>query len=157
MKNFIAAVCLNGHGQNGMLTDTAFDDKYCSECGALIITCCSRCNHPIKGFPHNTILANHAPTPPAYCPECGQPYQWTERKLAQASDLIYEIESLEREERECLVSSFPDLIAETPNTQLTVIRTKRILAKTRGTVAELIKSILINITCEAVKRHLGWS
>jgi hypothetical protein len=140
-----------------MLTTTVFDEPYCELCGALVITCCPKCNRPIKGESANTIFAASPSKPPAYCPECGQPYPWTERALSSAVALIYETECLELEDRERLVSALPDISAETPNTQLAVTRIKRILTKVGNAGDEVIRSILAGITCEAVKVLLGWS
>lgn len=49
MSDHIAAVCMNGHARNSMLTTPFFSEPYCELCGALVITCCPKCNRPIKG------------------------------------------------------------------------------------------------------------
>lgn len=157
MSDHIAAVCMNGHARNSMLTTPFFSEPYCELCGALVITCCPKCNRPIKGESANTIFAASPSKPPSYCPGCGQPYPWTERILFSASELILENECLEREEQERLLSSFPDMISETPNTQLTAVRLKRILSKIGDSGASVLISILSGIACEAFKKYVGWS
>lgn len=153
--NYIMAICKNGHMLDDHLRIGAHHDKYCVECGAEIITQCQNCNTYICGALVGGSSWDETPRP-KYCPECGKPYPWTERALASAADLIYETACLEAEECERLISVFPDIASETPNTQLAVARIKRSLAKVGETGAELIKSILVEITCEAVKQYLGW-
>jgi len=91
----------------------------------------------------------------SYCKHCGKPYPWTETALETATELIEEEETLDPVQRDKLVSSLPDLIAETPKTQVAVVRVKKFLASAGKFTADAIRQFVIDFGCELAKQQLG--
>lgn len=91
----------------------------------------------------------------SYCKHCGKPYPWTETALEAVAELIEEEETLDPAQRDKLVSSLPDLIAETPKTQVAVIRMKKFLASAGKLTADAIRQFVIDFACELAKQQLG--
>ena len=117
-----AQICTSGHVINWMSTSKPeHNRKFCDRCGAPTITNCLNCNAPIRGYYHKVDLAyeeldtmvneilNPLPetthdytTVPSFCPDCGEPYPWTEAKLKAAQELSDKLDDLGPEEREML-------------------------------------------------------
>lgn len=126
-----AKICLNGH----MISDDyqfAKDyDKYCTLCGAENITCCQYCNAPIHGYydyevPGYVGPAEVAPVP-AYCHNCGKPYPWTEAFLKTADEMVDMFDELSTEQKQQLKETFPNLIVETPQSNLAALRAAKLI------------------------------
>ena len=66
----------------------------------------------------------------------------------------FEAEGLSAEEREQLAKSFPELIAETPKTDVAAVRVRRLLGKVSGGTGEVLKKIAVEIATEAAKKIL---
>jgi hypothetical protein len=152
-----AQICLNGH----VINDSAdaypeMNQTFCKECGQPTITNCSKYNQPIRGcyYEPGCFFGGHY-TPPAFCCNCGQPYPWTEAKLEAAKALIEDDEQLGLDEKGILSSALSDLIVDTPRTQLAISRFKKLTSKALSATGEGLKSILIEICSEAVKKSLG--
>ena len=78
-----------------------------------------------------------------------------DRKRNQAArELILEAEKLSVEEREILSKSLDDIVHDTPSTQLSVVRFKRLLPKTGREIAEALRSIVVDIASEAAKKAI---
>lgn len=84
-----------------------------------------------------------------------KPYPWTETALETATELIEEEETLDPVQRDNLVSSLPDLIAETPKTQVAVVRVKKFLTSAGKFTADAIRQFVIDFGCELAKQQLG--
>jgi hypothetical protein len=93
-------------------------------------------------------------SPPAYCHQCGAAYPWTTTRLEAARELARESDRLDDNEKGVLSRSLDDLVRETPNTPVAIARFKKLVAKAGGTVAESLKSILVEIVSEAVKKQI---
>jgi len=63
--------------------------RFCSQCGAVILSKCSGCDVKIRGYyvPPGTTGVGGPLSPPAYCFSCGQSFPWTIEKLSTAKDL----------------------------------------------------------------------
>ena len=97
--------------------------------------------------------SNHTDLPlPSFCPDCGEPYPWTEAKLKAAQELTDLNEDLSPEEREILKKSFDDIIRDTPKTPVAATRFKRLIAKAGPVVAEGFRKILVDIASETAKK-----
>lgn len=89
-----AQICENGHAIS-IGKDNLTDDKFCSGCGAKVLSTCPKCNAPITA-----VAKSITPTyfveieVPLYCGNCGAPYPWTERTIAAEE----EMKRLEEEE-----------------------------------------------------------
>jgi len=154
----IAQICLNGH----VITNRAqrapeFTQIFCDECGESTITKCEKCKTPIRGHYHVEgviAISGRAPTAPSFCHECGNAYPWIERKLEAAWELAEELEELSDEEKEKLKQSLNELVRDTPKTEVAVTRVKKILSKVGKESFATLKSILLDLATEAVKKSL---
>ena len=80
-------VCLNGH----LITTCSkkyphYKRDYCSDCGEKTITTCPNpdCKKPIPGYRHLAGVVSSVKMPiPPYCPSCGKPFPWTEKKAVE--------------------------------------------------------------------------
>ncbi len=151
-----AQICLNGHVINTMAASSPQSNQtHCIECGAQTITVCLECNKPIRGYYHIPgVVGLFSYNIPAYCYNCGQPYPWTLASLEAAQELADELELLSAEERQQLKNSFPDLMKDTPKTVLAEIRFKKLMKKAGSEAYNGMKSILIDVVSETVKKSI---
>jgi hypothetical protein len=157
MEGYEAAqVCLNGHPINQFTqTQPKHNQEFCGKCGSPTITHCSHCKSIVRGYYHSPGLVDLCPyTPPAFCYQCGNPYPWTEKRLAAARHLVSEAEKLHEDERRILTNSLDDLIRETPNTPTAVLRFKKLAAKAGASAAEGLRSLLVDVLSEAVRKQI---
>lgn len=151
-----ALICLNGH-----VLDTAIEGgpppaRRCPECGAETRSTCEGCGKAIHGHLFVPgVLGGDPYQQPTYCHDCGAAYPWTTRRLEALRELIREMDGLSGEERERLALSLDDLIAETPKTEVAVIRLKKALTKVGAEAAAAAKRILVDIASQTVKKSLG--
>lgn len=154
MNYYPAFICENGHAIS--TASHLCPDRHCSKCGARIISKCPICDNTIKGRADNgdpnAMIFKY--TVPAYCRHCGKPYPWTAAAIESASVMIAESE-LSTNEQQKLISVLPDIVTETPRTQLASSRIKRAMACGDGFIAEGLRDFVINLGCEAAKHFLG--
>ncbi|MBN1538290.1 MAG: DUF2321 domain-containing protein [Anaerolineales bacterium] len=154
----ISQICLNGH----VITDRAksspeFMKKYCTKCGEATITSCQHCDTPILGdyqVEGITAISLSKPKAPGFCHECGHPYPWTLRKINIAKELGDELDNLSKEDQDKFKSTLDDLVTDNPRTELAVIRFKKIMSKVGKDSYEAIKSILVDIVSETVRKSI---
>ena len=125
--------------------------KFCDRCGAPTITKCQHCRATIKG-PYHTRTTTSSWTRPSFCPDCGEPYPWTEAKLKAAQELSDEIEDLSLEEREILKKSLDDIVRDTPQTTVAATRFKKVITKAGPVVADSFRKILVDVLSETAKK-----
>lgn len=154
MPNFYAKICLNGHVH--VETYPLTKDEYCEICGAKLISKCPHCNSTIKEWNYNGVIVAGKPnyTRPMYCRTCGKPYPWTESALEATILMIQEDTELSALERQNLESSLPDIISETPKTNLAMIRVKKALLTAGKFTADAIRQFVIDFGCELAKSAL---
>lgn len=155
MDNYLVGqVCLNGHP----ITDNAASDlsqDYCSICGAKTITSCQYCGKPIHGkYQSGILMIGFSYIPDAYCYGCGKPYPWTEAAINNAALLIQEESELGESEKTALTASLPDILSETPGTNLAVVRMKKALAAAGKFTADALRQFVIDFGCELAKKSL---
>jgi hypothetical protein len=153
-----AQICLNGH----VITQSAdrspeLTEKHCSKCGAETITLCQNCSARIRGFYDipNVVSLVQRYILPRFCYECGNPYPWTQKKLKAAKELTVELDELSDKEKEVFKKSLDALVRDTPETEVSAIRIKKLLVKTGETGAVLFRNILVDILSETAKKSLG--
>lgn len=154
-KYHTAQICLNGHAITGDISDGT-DEKFCSKCGASTIAECPHCKIPIRG---SWIIEGMASFPftksPAFCKECGEPYPWTELAKESIRATIEEESEFDSEQKEALVEIIPDIMVETPKTQLGITRIKKSLLVAGKFTAEAIRQFIIDFGCEVAIKKLG--
>ena len=123
-----AQICLNGH----IITDETGKGQsknFCTDCGEpTIVTCPNEgCNKPILGArieydPLYGASRIGLYTPPHFCHGCGSPYPLTVSVLKAAEELILLEESVEISIKENVIDTLPDLLEDTPRTQIGIAR-----------------------------------
>lgn len=153
MGYYPAFICGNGHCRSSFAHTCT--DKFCEQCGAAIISKCPHCGNTIQGrydgafgYPAKYIV-------PSYCKDCGKPYPWTSSAIQAAIDILAEDESLSTDAYEKIVEILPDVVTETPKSQLAVIRLKNALKSIGKFAAEGLRQFIIDFGCEVVKQQMG--
>lgn len=152
----VAQICMNGH----CITASAdaypqHQQNFCDQCGAQTTMVCLECHRPIRGEYYEPGLLFFDYHVPAYCVYCGRPFPWTKSAMESVAALIMEDENMQDEAKDALVSSLPDVIAETPRTNLALVRVKKALSTVGKFTAEGVRQFIIDFGCELVKKQLG--
>lgn len=150
---YTAVICKNGHCISSYKEQS--NDNYCSQCGAELICNCQKCHESIRGLLICDISYAFSYEVPAYCWKCGFPFPWTESALEATKSLILEDTELSQLEQNKLLESLPDIISETPKTQLAIVRVKKALLSAGKFTAEGLRKFAIDFGCELVKKQLG--
>ena len=145
-----AYICENGHAVS--TTSERCLDRFCSACGSAVISECPSCRAVIRGHRKNECGYYKVP---AYCPDCGSAYPWTQTALQTAIDLLIEDDELPAADREKLVAVLPDVIVETPKSNLAAVRLRKAIKTCTGMVGEALRQLVIDFGCELVKKQLG--
>lgn len=155
---YTAQICLNGHMINNSTDKHPENNQvFCSRCGARTITTCPSCGNIIRGYYSSDLVLNFEPTPvEAYCYACGEPYPWTALAIKAATDIINEEEELSEQLKASLIESLPDIVSETPGTNLATVRLKKGLLVAGKFTAEAIRQFVIDFGCELAKKSLGF-
>ena len=150
----VAQICRNGHVINAYAqSQPEHNKKYCDKCGAPTMMSCEQCGTEIRGkyvSPH--VLSTSRLTAPKYCHNCGSAYPWTKTQLEVARELVEEFEELDEAEKEQLKESLPDILSETPKTELAGRQWRRSLSKLGKGAYEEMRSFLIDLLSETAKK-----
>ena len=150
----VAQICENGHCINAFYDDHSSENQaFCERCGARTIIECPSCHTKIRGY--KDIGLPYQYVVPAYCYQCGAPFPWTQSAIEAAAELIREDEQLAPENQTALVASLPDIITETPKSQLAAVHLKKALAAAGKFTADGLRQFAIDFGCELVKKQLG--
>jgi hypothetical protein len=152
-----ASVCRNGHMINDAVNERPEKNRnFCNKCGAETLLKCEFCSQPIIGRRfYNRMGTSPSPVPvPSYCADCGKAYPWTRTVLEQANELIDLIDELSEEEKRILKDAFPDLLADTPKTQVAALRTGKLMNKVEGNFKTAFREIFIGVATEGAKAML---
>lgn len=152
----VAQICKNGHVINSMAHDYPQSNQdFCDKCGEQTITACESCNTNIQGHYHVPgVFGFSGFNTPSYCYNCGATYPWTQRSLEAAKELADELESLTEEEKEALKSSLPDLVKDGPKTVVAESRFRKLMKKAGADAYDGMRSILVDVVSEAVKKSI---
>lgn len=154
-----AEICTNGHIISAN-SKSSNHEEFCSKCGSKTIQECPHCNAKLRGWEQSegmvTIRSAKAVLPlPAYCYTCGKPYPWTESAIESATLLIKEEEDFSEEQKSKLIESIPDIVSETPRTNVATIRFKKALLSAGKFTADGIRQFCLDFACEVVKNSMG--
>lgn len=159
-----AIVCRNGHVIcEAIRTFPQRVADFCEECGEAGVRKCDSCDQEIQGYDFvemETVSPEQERTgmgwtPPRYCPGCGHPYPWTQKAREAITEAIQELEDLTAGEREQLLRSVPDIVADTPKSETAVLRYKKALAKLGRDTATVMQNVITAVATEAVKKMMG--
>lgn len=149
--------CLNGHAITGYASSSPERSQaHCSQCGAPTIVACPNCSAPLHGeyMVPGVFIAGLAWTPDDYCYSCGQPYPWQAAAEEATAEMARELFFLAPEDRELLAKSIPDLLRETPRTNLAISRVKRLLARTGEESGKQFLAALKDVAVAVVTKEL---
>jgi hypothetical protein len=122
-----AAICVSGH----TITDAVElinPGNFCSQCGAVALTQCPKCQAPIRGeYYVEGFFGPSDYVSPSFCFHCGEPFPWTTEKLKAAKELADEIVGLSPEDRGRLKEALTDVAAGGPRTEIGAVRIKALL------------------------------
>jgi hypothetical protein len=150
----VAQVCLNGHVTNAATEANASRSQdFCDRCGVKTTTTCNSCGTPIRGLNHSSNVVRQFEAP-AYCSNCGRPFEWTSARLQAAKSLADEVTELNESERLLLKASIDDLLCDTPNAEVAALRFKKYVAKGGKELAAAFKAVLYDIAAEGVKKSI---
>jgi hypothetical protein len=153
----VGLVCLNGHEVNANYRDSPERNaKFCPNCGAKTINACPSCNESIRGWYFVPgVLSVRSWEVSGHCHECGTSYPWTERKAKALAETIDELDELDSAEREKLKDSIPDVMSDTPSTDVATSRFRKAMTKMGTTGRKLLYDVLTKVASEAVVKSLG--
>lgn len=151
-----AQICSNGHVINTMArSNTESNSPFCKHCGANTLTRCSYCEHTIKG--HYSIpgrISTGRYSIPSYCENCGRPYPWTERIQQAAFEVIALSDDLTKSDKDDLQTCLPQLLVDTPNTSVAVLKFKKYSLKAGKEIGAALKDVLVDLVSETVKKSI---
>ena len=150
-------MCLNGHLITTFFhTHPDHNKNFCDKCGAKTISACLKCQTEIRGHyyqPGVADLSRPGP-PPSFCHNCGNPHPWTERRLTAAREVAEDADQLDDAEKQGLKDSVDELVHNTPAAPSAVIKYKKFVAKAGRQVGEGLRSILIDVVSETIKKQI---
>lgn len=150
-KFYTAEICLNGHTISNYKTKGL---AYCEKCGAKVITECDKCSAPIHGsMDHGNFIGYFIR--PDFCHHCGSPHPWTNLALETARCIIQEDDEMSYDERDMLSKTLDDILAETPKTQLAVVRFKKYISAAGKFTVDALRQFIIDFACQMAKDQLG--
>ncbi|MEJ0025501.1 MAG: DUF2321 domain-containing protein [Rhizomicrobium sp.] len=150
-------VCLNGHRITAnALGSPEFREDFCSRCGMRTIMACEKCRTPIQGEYHvENVFAVGMNTPvPKYCTKCGSPYPWQEAAIENLKEALRE-GGLDSADIQAAELALPDIMHDTPKTELASLKFGRILKKLGKPVYEVAIKVVTDVASEAAKKALG--
>jgi hypothetical protein len=150
----VAEICLNGHVPTSAADQfPELREKYCSKCGETTIMACPTCSTPIRGyFFVEGVFGGPEFETPAHCHNCGKAFPWTERKIAGAVELVEVGADLSAIELQQFRNDLTEASKDTPKTQVASLRIKKILLKVGSSVADGVRTIIVDVLSEAAKK-----
>jgi hypothetical protein len=152
-------ICENGHTVTSALEEyPEKNSKFCPDCGSSTTSQCTKCSEKIRGhhkFPGFTA-DDDSYIPPSFCPNCGTPYTWTEKRIESARELADMLDDLSSSDKEQLKSDISKLARDSPESKVAAVRFNKIIAKIAPQAGAVIKDILVDVVSESVKKII-WS
>ena len=163
----VQQVCENGH----QITDcyNIYPErrkKFCQKCGAATLTACPGCGAEIQGAQvkaderhfdftgdcQKMIRADPFDVDvPSYCPDCGKPYPWTQKKITAAIQNLVEFGDLNEEEKKTIDQDVENIAKDVPDTELSARRIKRIWERGKSVGYEAIMEFASRTAAKILK------
>lgn len=130
----VQQVCENGHMITGSFgRKPTAQQKYCKKCGEKTIIACPNCGKEIQcdrpAVKDDWGVASVRNVLPSYCPDCGEPYPWTPKKIITAIQILAEFGNLDDEEKKTIEQDVHNIAKDVPEAELSARRIKRIWDK----------------------------
>lgn len=157
----VAQICTSGHVINLSCNRQPADcTKFCSLCGSPTIKECPSCKAPIRGDAYvssviavtsldgveRSIKVIKDYVVPAFCPDCGNPYPWTNSFLISAEKIVDMADDLSPEQKQQLKETFPNLLVDKPESKYSALVASKLIHE--------IKSMGKNILIEMLKENI---
>lgn len=152
----VMQVCQNGHKITEYATTQPISkEAFCSRCGAPTITACESCGKPIRGYRHipGVFSAQTRPVP-KYCDGCGMAYAWQAAALENLREVLAE-GGLSDEDIATAEQALPDIMKDTPRTDLASHRFEQVLGKLGKPLYEIAIKVVSDIASETAKKAMG--
>lgn len=152
----VMEVCLNGH-QITAYAESQPDhrQKFCDECGEKTISACEKCGTNMRGYRHVDGVISISKVPvPKYCLNCGTPYPWQAAKTENFREILQETE-LSREDLQEADKALPDILRETPRTEIASLKMKRIMGKVGKPIYGILLKVITDLASEGAKKAMG--
>jgi hypothetical protein len=91
---------------------------------------------------------------PNYCYSCSKPFPWVEKTLENAVELLALDSKLDSETKEAIKNALPDLLVETPTTNVAVAKYKTYILKASEIVKDGMHNLIVDVVSETVKKSL---
>jgi hypothetical protein len=153
----VAQICSNGHVVNvRAISFPQHNSNFCPKCGATTMMECMGCGTQIRGMYDvpGVVSLSSSYRMPGLCYGCGKAYPWTESRIQAARDLIELEDKFSDADKAALTADLPDLVRDTPRTQVAATRFKKLAAKAAGTVASALRDIIVDVASEAAKKTI---
>lgn len=161
-KYWNVTICENGHVLDPGYSNT---QKFCEQCGSSVVSNCKHCNNPIRGakvviggyigdleFINDPCIEDFKIS--YYCPFCSKPYPWTEKIFTNITEILSLDGDINSDTKSLIITALPDLIVETPNTQLAVAKFNTSYSKLNDVIKSGVKNILFSLISEVIKRQI---
>lgn len=145
-------VCLNGHQITDRVSLNEATNEFCQQCGTQVIDSCPNCKNPILGYLQISgvyDLTSYTVPVPKYCRSCGSPYPWTKSAL-EALDEIVELSNLSRKDKQVLKDSSPDLVGNTPKSQVAALKWRKFGKSILG----MAHDIIVDVASESIAKMI---
>ena len=152
----VLQACENGHKITGRYSTMPGERQtYCDRCGAKTIAVCPNCHKEIQG--DRIVEVGGIPVTdkrlfvPLYCPNCGQPYPWTQKKIRAAIQNLVEFGDLNEDEKKTIDQDVENIARDVPDTELSARRIKRILERGKDVGYEIIMEFASRTAAQILK------
>lgn len=149
-------VCLNGHKITEFAeSQSVVRQEFCAKCGAKTILACTSCQKPIRGHRHMSRVFSSQGTPvPKYCMQCGVAHPWQQASIENLEAIMREGD-LSQTDMETVVLALPDILQDTPKTELATLRLSKVMAKLGKPIYDVAIGVISDIASETAKKSMG--
>lgn len=92
---------------------------------------------------------------PTFCGNCGKSFPWTAAKILAAKAMADELQELSEADRITLKASIDDIAANTPMTEVAVVRVKKLIPKLAKESADVLRRLVVDVASEAAKKLMN--
>jgi len=153
---YFQKICLNGHQITDFykLSESPQPTEYCENCGKKVISACLKCSKPILGRYVVDLYFGSLCHVPSYCKYCSNPYPWTELVINTTKEILSLEDGITESDKSLINDSIPDLLVDTPKTNLAIAKFKKGLASTSVIIKDSLRELLVDVISETAKKAI---